>query len=322
VFEYYRNHFVCESVTSTNRFVNYVVKVVVNYLRVLIAKNKLFLPFDLNVYDTAIDLSADILELNEKRFVKFDNFFSKIRADFTSEDEFEQCLKGFIITSAQRNLQKLYAHADPFTYKLIRKLSSIITDNGYYVSIFLSDRYIHRIEINFEEKECFPREELITRILSQRVKATTSLNDFLDLIFDIADSQDLYIKAIGFYDIVFIYRYFVFINNYSPNDGNEIEKDLNYRFMFDEIKQKFYRKISGYFKKKNFSEFHKECMYNVLDGFLNNLLEGGVRQSPSELTKMFFPSEDYESYKNKVEYCIQLLLSDIMNKITSTKKIG
>jgi hypothetical protein len=239
-----------------------------------------------------------------------------------SEKEVEKILHKFLLKITRNNLFDLFGKADHNTHVIIRRINKIINEKKYYTSWMLSDKFIHRQEIDCNKYEYCGREMFYRLVFKDRKLNYNSSEDFIENIFEIIESQDNYLKAVSYHDLIYLYKYFYLNEQYTSGLQTEFETAVHYRFMFDSIKSKFMRNMNAYLCKKNFSESERESMYNIIEEFTKNLLDGGIKKSPSELTKQFFKEKNYSKFINKVEYCIYLLMDSITKEIKKENLIG
>lgn len=319
--KYYRSGFIFTSEKELGSFVNYCINIVEKYIAYLVYKGKIFLPFGLSPLDAAIEVTSDLFTRADNQLIKFFQFFETLKNPPVDNQDFINCLNGFLFSITKNNLIRVFADADPQTYRIMRNLNYEIKQRGYFVSIMFDDKYIHRKKIDFNQKPSPERYELL-ELISKEYKntKTVSSKDFLENIFMLLDNQCDFAPVAAFNDLVFLYKYF-FINKFCKNDNNtDIESELHYKFLFDSIKLKFSKKLNSYFCKKNFSEKERDSIYNIIDEFTKNLLNGGVKKSSADLTRQYFPEKDFRKYINKVEYCLGILINDLTNEIKETGK--
>ncbi|MCE1164944.1 MAG: hypothetical protein LWX07_06040 [Bacteroidetes bacterium] len=303
------------SYAEMSRFINECIKRIEKYIGFLSSKGKIFLPMDLTPYDAAIEVSSEIFTSDGNTLVKFKSFFDKLKEKPDTEDDYEAILKSFLFSVAKKNLVNIYKDSDPVTARIIRNLNLEIDRSGYFVTELFSDRFVHTEETDFSEKEYCGREEL-EKILSAAHSKVDFKNakTFLSSLLNIVNEQDEYIKAVSFGDLVYVYKHSLIEKVESTQKSarqEEIETNIHYKFILEEFRQKFNTKLRKYFSKKNFSDNDQKCMYNVIDAFLKGITDGGQKRGASELTKEFFADGDFARNKNRVEYCIDMLLSEL-----------
>lgn len=320
--KYYRNGFYFEKESDLQVFINECVNVVDNYLSFLVYKGKIFLPFGLNTKDAAIDITAEIFTRENNCLIKFKRFFLSIECSPQNEKEAEKILHKFLLKITRNNLFDLFGKADHNTHVIIRSINRIINEKKYYTSWMLSDKFIHRQEIDFNKYEYCEREMLYNLVFKYRKLKYSSSEDFIGNVFEIIESQNDYLKAVSYYDLIYLYKYFYLNEYYFSGLQTEFETSVHYKFMFDSIKSKYMRNLNAYLFKKNFSEGERESMYNVIEEFTKNLLDGGIKKSPSELTKQFFTEKNYSKFINKVEYCLYILMDSLTTEIRKENLIG
>lgn len=313
--KYYKNGFCIEKESDLQVFINECVCVVENYLSFLVYKEKIFLPFELSTWDAAIDITAEIFIRENNCLVKFKSFFSSLESSPNNEKEAVKILHKFLLKITRNNLFDLFGKADHITHVILRTINKIINEKKYYTSWMLSDKFVHRKEIDFNKYEYCEREMLYKLIFKDKNLKYSSSEDFIENIFEIIEARDDYIKAISYNDLIYLYKYFYLNERYTSGLQTEFETSVHYRFMFDSIKSKYLRNMNAYLCKKNFSEDERKSMYNIIEEFTKNLLDGGIKKSPSELTKQFFTEKNYSKFINKVEYCIYTLMDSITKEI-------
>ena len=323
IYKYYKNNFIFKTETELGKFVSFCINIIDNYISYLVHRGKIFLPFDLSSLDAAIEVSSDIFTRNNNQLVKFYNFFSSLETPPIDDSDFLNCLNGFLFTITKNNILKIFAEADPQTYKIMRNLNYEIKQRNYFVSILFDDKYIHKNEIDFNISNIPTRDDVfkILQIKLNNRKLSTN-KDFLNNIFNILSSQYEFAPAIAFNDLVYFIKLF-HLSEFHKNEVNiEVETDFHYKFLFDSVKMNFLKKLNTYFLKKSFSENEKNCIYNITEDFMKNLLNGGIRKSPAELTREYFHHNEYSKYIFKVEYCLEMLINELAKEIKEVDNFG
>jgi hypothetical protein len=75
---YYKAGFTFKSETELGCFVKYCLRIVKKYLEFLVSRGKLYIPFELNTEDSAVELLAEVFTKENNRLVKFYNFFHSV----------------------------------------------------------------------------------------------------------------------------------------------------------------------------------------------------------------------------------------------------
>jgi hypothetical protein len=321
--KYYNSGFLFISESDFGNFIRYVLKTVENYLTFLVSKGNLFIPFELSYRDAAVELTAEIFTRENNRLTKFHNFFSSLEISIITDDDVKRYLQAFLFKIVQRNLVNLFGVNDRETRNIISNLNRVINKEDYYVTYLVTDRYIHRSEVDFSGKLNFTRDDLFELVSNDisNVKFDTC-REFLMNLFDIIEKQEEFNKAVSFNDLLFLYKTFAVHNYYRAQQSSEMETGIHYKILFESVEIKFHEKLTFYFSKKNFPEKTQELLYRVVDEFIKELIECGLKRSPAELTRRFFPEEDFDLYINKVQYILQMLINDLIKEIRETEKIG
>ena len=139
-------------------------------------------------------------------------------------------------------------------------------------------------------------------------------------MLDLIESQNDFMKAVSFNNLVLLYKIFCVNSFFYHKNPEEIENTAHYNLLFDSVKLNFKKKLELYFHKKNICKSVKDKLNAIVDDFMQNLLKDGIRKTPSELTKKYFPIKDYKKYYHKVEYVLQMLISELMRQISEAKK--
>ncbi len=318
MFKFFLTGFEFDNKYEYNEFVRYCIDLVESYIEVLVSRGKIFLPFELSAYDAAVDLTAELYNYENNKLIRFQDYFSRLSPSPKSHTEFENELKAFLFTIAASNLISLFSKADPHTAKIIRKINEEVKSGNYNTSIFLSDKYFHREKIDFSDKDYCPRDALTDMVIANGI-VFSSFNRMFDDLFNMIDAQNTFLKAISFNDLIYITK-FLMLNNFKrENSTDETNSSLNLKFLCEDVMNRFSPKLNKYYSRKKFSESEKICMYNIIDDYMRNLLNGGIKQSPSKLTKQYYSGPDYCRFRNKAEYCLQLLNDDIIKSINDSK---
>jgi len=311
----FRNKFCFSNGTVSGKFISECINIVEKYIIFLEKKGKIFLPFDFSPYDAAIDITADIFKVENNTFVYFLHFFETHNINPSTEQDAKDALRIFLTSIAKRKLTDILADSDPDTGKIIRNIRDYIRKKNYYVSYFFSDKFFHKSDIIQEanSKDYAGRDNIIKLLIYNNFHQD-NIPEFLENVFYVLENQYEYVKTISQTDAVWIYKYLCgknFISEEIITEHNYSELSL----IIEDEKKRFLSKLEPYFNKKNFSDFEKNRMYMVLEEWTNNVLNGGIKCSPAELTKKYFGKDDYTRMYNKVEYCINLLMSNIKIQI-------
>jgi hypothetical protein len=323
MFSLYKSGFrVCNS-RDLNEFVRRILWIGENYLRFLVSRNRIYLPFELEPKDAAVDLLGELFVSEDNVLVKFKNFFSpspdpfpKGRGNyaFLNEDDFENRLRGFIYTVIQNNLPGLYRDSDPVTYNIYRNIKEAVKLLNYHISIHFSDKYIHpEPEIDFTAPVP-DREDMLLIIYSNGMaKNILNVKSLLQSLFEILKSSENFAPALRLSDLAAVVKSTITsefaIKNASP-ESDDIASELNTKLMLDDVKFAFAEKLNKYTGKAKLSQNFSESMYNVIDEMTNDLLAGNERKSVMELLKRHFNSEDKNMFY-KVQYCVELFEGEI-----------
>lgn len=236
--------------------------------------------------------------------------------------EVNEALKAFLFTITQHNLKSIFKKIDPLSAKIREMMDYELNKNNFTISIFFSDKYIHRGNLDIQKGTYCGKEYLINLMTAngfdyKRKKFIESVNHILDIL----DDSEEYISAIGVNDLIFAIKYLQ-INSYYEDCENKIETETDYKILYEDFRNKFYVKLNNYIKKKNFSESEKKAMYYIIDDYLRNLFNGGIRQSPAELMRTYYHGEDKKRFFNKTEYCLNLLVNELTIKLSKGTKIA
>lgn len=312
---WFQNKFRFSNGTVSGKFISECINIVEKYIIFLEKKGKLFLPFDFSPYDAAIDITADIFKVENNTFVNFHRFFESHDINPSTEQDAGDAVRIFLSSIAKKNLTGILAESDPETGKILRNIADYIRKKSYSVSYFFSDKFFHKSEIiqDVNSKDYAGRDN-ITKLLIYNNFHYGNIPEFLEKVFYVLENQNEYVKAISQTDAVWIYKFLCakyFLNEEIISEHNYSELSL----IVENEKKRYISRLEPYFNKKNFSEFDKNRMYMALEEWVNNVLNGGVKCSPAELTKKYFGDDGYIRMHNKVEYCVNLLISNIKKQI-------
>lgn len=305
-----------------NEFVSAVVSIARDYINYLVYRNKLYLPEGLTSYDCAIDLTAELFNVEDDVLTIFESHFKKIKPKPKSEKDFTSVFKSYICSIVQNNLLNIYKINDTVTYKMIRNIKNAYKDSGYFETFLFTDKYIHRKPVDFNSAECMDKEYLLKLFLSNNGVKDYSAGELLKLIFIIVENQSEYLHAVAVSDVLYIYKEVSAVRT-AKFMQNEIKSDeirIHYKFLIQDIKKNFILKIKKYFCKKNFSENDCTCIYNIIEEVLNNYVNGEQRDSVSELIEKYYTGAEKGAMANKVEYVINLLNSEFIANIERENK--
>jgi hypothetical protein len=300
-----------------NEFVSDVVCIAKDYINYLVYKNKLYLPEGLTSYDCAIDVTAELFNVEKDVFTVFASHFKKIKPKPKSEKDFTPVFKSYICSIVQNNLLNIYKINNPVTFKLLRNIKNAYKDNGYTETFLFTDKYIHRKPVDFNSAECMDKEHMLKLFLSNNGINDYSATELLELLFKIIEEQNEYLHTVAVSDVLYIYKEISAVKT-AKLMQNEIKSDeirIHYKFLIQDIKKNFILKIKKYFCKKNFSENECSCIYKIVDEVLNNYVNGEERDSVRVLVEKYYTGTDKPAMANKAEYVINLLNSEFIANI-------
>jgi len=325
MFSLYEKEFRPEKAEDTNKFISHVLKLGENYLKFLISINKIYLPFDMNPKDAAIDLLAEILIIKNGVFLKFYDFFKNNFDDNSpiTEDNFSNYLRGFVYTVIQKNLTNLFKDNDPILFHIYRNIKETIKNLGYITSIHFSDKYLHRAKDANFQLNALSTDELIKLIcdcnLRQYINNTPA---FMSLLFDEIEKHNDLCHAIRFNDMaeavkkIMISEYFDRERNNS--EDNNLPDSLNIKFLIEESKFAFLEKLEKYAVKNSLSQNFHQCMYSIIEDITTDIMTGSTRDSVKELMLRHFGTDDMNLFY-KVQYCVSIFEEELIKRIKLEK---
>jgi len=305
-----------------NEFVSEVVAIANDYIKYLVYKNKLYLPEGLTSYDCAIDVTAELFNVEKDVLTVFASHFKKIKPKPNNQKDFTPVFKSYICSIVQNNLLNIYKINDPVTFKLLRNIKNAYRDNGYTETFLFTDKYIHKKPVGFNSAECMDKEHLLQLFLSNNGINDYSATELLKLLFKIVEEQNEYLHAVAVSDVLYIFKEISVVKT-AKLMLDEIKSDeirIHYKFLIQDIKKNFILKIKKYFCKKNFSENECTCIYKIVDEVLNNYANGEERDSVRALVDKYYSGANKAIMINKAEYVINLLNSEFIANIERENK--
>jgi hypothetical protein len=315
-FEYYKNNFIFKSEPDLNDFVTYCIKRVEKYFCFLLNKGKIYFPFELSPLNAAVDVLSDTFRRKENQLYLYSNHFSSINNIINTNNDFIRYLDAYLFKIAKNNLYDIFSEIDPFTAKIIRNIKSEISKRNYHVTEMFDDKYIHKYIIDFNKQECAGFETLQNLIMNKHINLRfNGTKEFIDSVLNILSNQKEYAPAVSFSTLIYIYKLLNIHVFYKNNEVFDLEKNINYKLLFESVKYKYSRKLNLYMSSKKFSENDRNRMYNIIEDFLTNLLNGGIKKTPTELTRKFYSADKFGFFVNKVEYCLAILVNELAKEI-------
>ncbi len=317
MFELYKSGFFIENNKLLNRFAAEIIKISEEYIRFLILKGRLISYGELNSYDTAVDLTAELFTVESGCLVHFKRFFEGLNVQPATEEEFYGVLKKFVYTAALYRMENVFTITDPVTKKMHRSLRGAISEEGYKTTDIFSNRYVHRKKIDFESALCIEKNMLLRLLHANNGEAHKSPKSFINFVFDALESQNEYLHAVPFADLLLIYKEY-FCHSYRAafqKTASSPETSIYLRLLLEEVKKSFAIKLNKYINKKNFSEKEKNCIYNIVEEIINCYTNGNERESVQALIEKYLEGTHGKGFRYKVEYVLDRLNSEIISLI-------
>lgn len=317
MFEIYQSGFYIENKQSLNRFALTIVRISEEYVKYLVNKGKLISLGDLDSYDIAVDLTAELFTTENGHLVHFKRFFEGVDSPPQTEEEFLVLLNKFVYSSLWHRLINIFKITDPATNKLHRNLSATLKEKQYLITDLFTNKYIHRKPIDFESGRCMETDLLLNMLRSRNGHKNQTTSSFLDFIFEVIESQSEYLHAIPYTEILKVYKEY-FVLNYNAGFEHAVsspEMNIYLKLFFEEIDKRFKVKLNKYINKKKFSEKERECIYYIVEDVINCYINGINRDSVKELAKKYYKGEITNSLCYKIEYVIDMLNSEIASLI-------
>ena len=312
MYELYKENFVFKSVQELNSFVSGILAISEQYIGYLQYIGKIYLPDDTDSYDVAIDVTAELFKNENNTLILFRNYFDSLEQKPENEENFERYLKSYLYAIIQNNLINIFRQYDPVTFKVIRNLKLAVESNGYKTVSLFTDKYIYEGEIDYNKGEYIDRDTLLNALYADKFSPRISLPELLKKVFSILESKNEYLNAVSFCDIVSIYKDILAADYRAEIPKNDYDEKLHYKFLMEDLKNKFYLQIKKYFLKKNISKKEQDCIYNVIDDVMSSYLNGTKHDSIKKLVDRHFIGLNGNHYYNKVEYLINIINKKIL----------
>ncbi len=312
MYELYKENFVFKSVQELNSFVSGVLAISEQYIGYLQYIGKIYLPDDTDSYDVAIDVTAELFKNENNTLILFRNYFDSLEQKPENEENFDRYLKSYLYAIIQNNLINIFRQYDPVTFKVIRNLKLAVESNGYKTISLFTDKYIYEGEIDYNKGEYIDRDTLLNALYADKFSPKISLPELLKKVFSILESKNEYLNAVSFCDIVSIYKDILAADYRAEIPKNDYDEKLHYKFLMEDLKNKFYLQIKKYFLKKNISKNEQNCIYNVIDDVMDSYLNGTKHDSIKKLVDRHFIGLNGNHYYNKVEYLINIINKKIL----------
>ncbi len=153
---------------------------------------------------------------------------------------------------------------------------------------------------------------MLNALYADKFSPRISLPELLKKVFSILESKNEYLNAVSFCDIVSIYKDILAADYRAEIPKNDYDEKLHYKFLMEDLKNKFYLQIKKYFLKKNISKKEQDCIYNVIDDVMSSYLNGTKHDSIKKLVDRHFIGLNGNHYYNKVEYLINIINKKIL----------
>jgi hypothetical protein len=319
---HYKNGFYVKDNHSLNSFAAEIIKVSENYIKFLIYRGRISNLGNLNTFDTALDLMAELFKVENGYLIYFKRHFEKLETIPNSEEEYTKALKQFVYGATLNNLTHIYKLTDPVANKLLRNLKAAYKEENYLVTEIFLNKYIHKKDVDFGSKECMDRDILLNQIIAKNGTTHPTAKDFLKYVFEILESQNQYLQAISLNDLLQIYKEVFSRKCRNEFIETEISSEIHYKLLFEELRKGFILKLNNYLNKKKFSEKERNCIYSIVEEVINCYLNGTQRDSVKELVKRYYGINGTNSVCYKAEYVIGLLNSEIITLMQKEEKIN
>ena len=317
MFETYKSGFYVENTQSLNSFAAKVVRLADEYVRFLLNRGKLIPLGDLDSYDIAVDLTAELFTIKDGHLVHFKRFFEGVENPPQTEEDFLTLLHKFIYSSLWNRLTNIIKITDPITNKLHRNLNAAFKEHDFHITDLFTNRYIHRKPVDFNSGRCMDTDLILTFLRSNNGKKHDSPREFLNFIFDAIESQTEYLHAIPYTEILKVYKeHHAFYYNFGiEKNTNSPEAGVYLKLLLEEIDKSFKVKLNKYINKKNFSQKERKCIYYIVEDVINCYIKGIDRDSVNKLAEKYYEGEVTNTLCYKIDYVIDLLNSEIISLI-------
>lgn len=317
MFELYKTGFFIENNKLLNRFAVKIIKISEEYIRYLIHKGKLISYGDLDSYDTAVDLTAELFTVENGYLVHFKRFFEGIENPPHTEEDYEGILKRFVYTSTMYRMENVFTITDPITKKMHRNLKYAMSKEGFLTTDIFSSKYVHRKHIDFGAAQCIEKNMLLRLLHTNNGKIHKTPRNFINFVFDVLESQKEYLHAIPFAELLLIYKEYFSLNYRAIFEGSVSSPEISIylKLLFEEVKKSFNLKLNKYIHKKNFSGKEKDCIYYIVEDVINCYINGNDRDSIQGLTDKYYKGASDKCIRNKVEYVLDMLNTEIISLI-------
>ena len=251
MFEIYQSGFYIENKQSLNRFALTIVRISEEYIKYLIHNGKLISLGDLDSYDIAVDLTAELFTIENGHLLHFKRFFEGVNNPPQTEEEFLTLLNKFVYSSIWHRLINIFKITDPATNKLHRNLSATIKEDKYLITDLFTNKYVHRKPVDFKLGHCMETDLLLNLLRSKNGQRHQTTSSFLNFIFDVIESQAEYLHAIPYAEILKVYKeYFVLIYNAGfDNNVSSPEMNIYLKLFFEEINKRFKFKLNKKYRQ-------------------------------------------------------------------------
>lgn len=309
----YNNGFNITGTKELNDFLNRCVSISVKHLKQLHFSGKLFIKYDTDYYDLAIDLIAGTFEVKNGTLIHFKNYFDSIET-LNSDPEYQKRLAVYIVDVVNRNLVHYYKSNDPFTYKLLDNVNLVIGKNGYHVTPLITGRYIHRKIVDFNQS-LIDREALINS-LNIDSSSLDNTSAFLDKLFDTLESFSGCVHALPYYEIISVYRE-LHVNNYinhiltrdASSDKEKFETVFLVRKAFDNFRAVF----DSYTSKVGLSEKTSVNFLNIIREIMECYCSSSRKNELHFYLKSYYSKDEIILLENKLKYCVNLFENELFS---------
>jgi hypothetical protein len=324
MYNLYKNGFVIGNSQQFNSFVKEIIVLGEAYIKFLVSKNRLYLPLHIESKDAAIDLLAEIFNVENNIIIKFRNFFDSKFDFLLSELQFENYLKGFIAKIIQNNLINFYRDNDHVTYHIYRNVKEAAAKLGLNIEVHFTDKYL--LEENADFKKNIPERDDLYDIANKSGlhKYALQTRVFIENLFNELKYTNEYTAAVRLSDLTSLLKSLLSSNAAHFNNADlsiySPEDRFHLNFVFDNVSFSYSEKLNKYVSKNGLPKSFYDSMYNLIDEVISDYRECNTRRSVKELQKTYFQNEDKKLFY-KIQYCIEILENEIAKNIIEEKKL-
>lgn len=208
MFKVFKSGFRISDSNQLNSFSSEIIKLTEEYVKFLIRRGMIYQRDNTSTYETAVSLTLDLFKIENGYLVNFKRFFESTGKSIKTEDEIMKEIGVLLYPLILDKLSPEYKHTAMLKSKLFEGFKQMEEGGRFLVTKIFTEKYIHRKPVDFSSAKCMEKETLVYLLRTKNGTKHQTIESFTEYVFDILESQNLYLHAIPYCQAVQIYREF------------------------------------------------------------------------------------------------------------------